>query len=163
MDLLEYQGKELFSRHGLPVPEGSHAATPEEAHAASEELGYPVAVKAQVLIGGRGKAGGIKIAQDGAETHEHAASATHQPPALFKPNQQDIARGAGQDTRVRRGRLLLLARLHQGFCVGWGSHRLPRMGIQDRPQIAHIAHITRIQDVAPCPANPCNLCNLWTT
>jgi succinyl-CoA synthetase beta subunit len=72
MDLLEYQGKELFARHGLPVPEGSHASTVDEAVAASEELGYPVAVKAQVLIGGRGKAGGIKIAKDGAEAHEHA-------------------------------------------------------------------------------------------
>ena len=72
MDLLEYQGKELFARHGLPVPEGSHAATAEEAVAASDRLGYPVAVKAQVLIGGRGKAGGIKIAKDGAEAHEHA-------------------------------------------------------------------------------------------
>ncbi len=74
MDLLEYQGKELFARHGLPVPEGSHAATAEEAHAASEKHGYPVAVKAQVLIGGRGKAGGIKIAQDGSEAHEHAGN-----------------------------------------------------------------------------------------
>jgi succinyl-CoA synthetase beta subunit len=74
MDLLEYQGKELFARHGLPVPEGSHAATAEEAVAASDRLGYPVAVKAQVLIGGRGKAGGIKIAQDGAEAHEHAGN-----------------------------------------------------------------------------------------
>jgi len=72
MDLLEYQGKELFARHGLPVPEGSHAATVEDAVTASDALGYPVAVKAQVLIGGRGKAGGIKIAQDGAQAHEHA-------------------------------------------------------------------------------------------
>ena len=74
MDLLEYQGKELFARHGLPVPDGSHAATAEEAHAASEKLGYPVAVKAQVLIGGRGKAGGIKIAEDASEAHEHAGN-----------------------------------------------------------------------------------------
>ena len=72
MDLLEYQGKELFARHGLPVPEGSHATTADEARTASEELGYPVAVKAQVLIGGRGKAGGIKIAADGVQAHEHA-------------------------------------------------------------------------------------------
>ncbi len=74
MDLLEYQGKELFARHGLPVPDGSHAATVEEAHAASEKHGFPVAVKAQVLIGGRGKAGGIKIAQDASEAHEHAGN-----------------------------------------------------------------------------------------
>jgi succinyl-CoA synthetase beta subunit len=74
MDLLEYQGKELFARHGLPVPEGSHAATAEEALAASEKHGFPVAVKAQVLIGGRGKAGGIKIARDASEAHEHAGN-----------------------------------------------------------------------------------------
>jgi succinyl-CoA synthetase beta subunit len=74
MDLLEYQGKELFARHGLPVPEGSHAATADEALAASDRLGYPVAVKAQVLIGGRGKAGGIKIAKDASEAHEHAGN-----------------------------------------------------------------------------------------
>mgnify|MGYP000983964165 FL=1 len=72
MDLLEYQGKELFARHGLPVPKGVHAKTADAAVDASEALGYPVAVKAQVLIGGRGKAGGIKIAQDRAEALAHA-------------------------------------------------------------------------------------------
>ena len=72
MDLLEYQGKELFAEHGVPVPAGRHAQTPEEAVAAAEEIGYPVAVKAQVLIGGRGKAGGIKIAADGDQAREHA-------------------------------------------------------------------------------------------
>jgi succinyl-CoA synthetase beta subunit len=72
MDLLEYQGKELFARHGLPVPKGVHASTVDAAVTASESLGYPVAVKAQVLIGGRGKAGGIKIAKDGTEAHEYA-------------------------------------------------------------------------------------------
>lgn len=72
MDLLEYQGKELFSRHGLAVPAGRHAASPDEAVEAAEALGYPVAVKAQVLIGGRGKAGGIKIAGDATEAKEHA-------------------------------------------------------------------------------------------
>ena len=72
MDLLEYQGKELFAGHGLPVPAGKHARTPEEAVAAAEEIGYPVAVKAQVLIGGRGKAGGIKIAADADQAREHA-------------------------------------------------------------------------------------------
>jgi len=72
MDLLEYQGKELFARHGLPVPKGIHAATVDAAVTASESLGYPVAVKAQVLIGGRGKAGGIKIAKDSTEAREYA-------------------------------------------------------------------------------------------
>src|SRR6476620_5560126 len=64
MDLLEYQGKQLFARHGVPVPDGRAAATVEEALAAADEIGYPCVVKAQVLIGGRGKAGGIKVAAD---------------------------------------------------------------------------------------------------
>src|SRR5256884_7865511 len=72
MDLLEYQGKQLFKKHGVPVPDGRPAASVEEAVEAAEELGYPVVVKAQVLIGGRGKAGGIKLAKDRTEVEEHA-------------------------------------------------------------------------------------------
>ena len=72
MDLYEYQGKELFARHGIPVSEGVIAHTPEEARAAAEALGGPVVVKAQVLVGGRGKAGGIKLAADPAEAERHA-------------------------------------------------------------------------------------------
>ena len=72
MDLLEYQGKQLFKKHGVPVPDGRPASTVDEAVEAAEELGYPVVVKAQVLIGGRGKAGGIKLAKDRAEVEEHA-------------------------------------------------------------------------------------------
>src|SRR5881275_3700190 len=74
MDLLEYQGKQLFRKHGVPVPEGRPATTVEEAVEAAEELGYPVVVKAQVLIGGRGKAGGIKLAKDRAEVDQHAGA-----------------------------------------------------------------------------------------
>jgi succinyl-CoA synthetase beta subunit len=62
LDLYEYQGKQLFALHGIPVSEGRFAASPEEARAAAEELGGEVVVKAQVLTGGRGKAGGIKLA-----------------------------------------------------------------------------------------------------
>jgi succinyl-CoA synthetase beta subunit len=72
MDLLEYQGKQLFARHGVPVPSGKPARTVEEAVAAAEEIGYPCVVKAQVQIGGRGKAGGIKVAGDRAEAQQHA-------------------------------------------------------------------------------------------
>src|SRR5438552_4850281 len=64
MDLLEYQGKQLFTRHGVPVPDGVPAKTVEEAVAAADEIGYPCVIKAQVQIGGRGKAGGIKVAKD---------------------------------------------------------------------------------------------------
>src|SRR3989440_8874164 len=72
MDLLEYQGKQLFARHGVPVPSGRPATTVEEAVAAADEIGYPCVVKAQVQIGGRGKAGGIKVAQNREEANEHA-------------------------------------------------------------------------------------------
>jgi succinyl-CoA synthetase beta subunit len=72
MDLLEYQGKQLFAKHGVAVPSGEVAATVEEAVAAAERIGYPCAIKAQVLIGGRGKAGGIKIAADAEEARAHA-------------------------------------------------------------------------------------------
>jgi succinyl-CoA synthetase beta subunit len=72
MDLLEYQGKQLFAKHGVPVPEGRAASSVPEAVEAADELGYPVVIKAQVLIGGRGKAGGIKLAKDRAEAQQHA-------------------------------------------------------------------------------------------
>jgi succinyl-CoA synthetase beta subunit len=74
MDLLEYQGKQLFARHGLRVSSGKPVETVEEAVAAAEEVGYPVVVKAQVLIGGRGKAGGVKLAAEEAELREHAGN-----------------------------------------------------------------------------------------
>src|SRR5919201_4830171 len=74
MDLLEYQGKQLFSKHGVPVPEGRPAKSLGEAVDAGDELGYPVVVKAQVLIGGRGKAGGVKLAKDRDELREHASA-----------------------------------------------------------------------------------------
>ena len=72
MDLLEYQGKLLFARHGVPVPTGSPATSLEQAVAAADEIGYPCVIKAQVLIGGRGKAGGIKVARDRDEAESHA-------------------------------------------------------------------------------------------
>jgi succinyl-CoA synthetase beta subunit len=73
LDLYEYQGKELFARYGIPVSEGRLAETPDAARAAAEELGGPVVVKAQVLTGGRGKAGGIKLAQTPDEAEARSA------------------------------------------------------------------------------------------
>jgi succinyl-CoA synthetase beta subunit len=72
MDLFEHQAKELFARHGVAVPRGRVAWSPEEAAAVAGELGGTVAVKAQVQVGGRGKAGGIKLAGDPAEARAHA-------------------------------------------------------------------------------------------
>jgi succinyl-CoA synthetase beta subunit len=74
MDLLEYQGKQLFARHGVPVPTGRPATTVDEAVAAADAVGYPCVVKAQVQIGGRGKLGGIKVAKSRDEARDHASA-----------------------------------------------------------------------------------------
>jgi succinyl-CoA synthetase beta subunit len=74
VDLVEYQGKQYFARYGLPTPRGEIADTVAEAEAAAERLGYPVVVKAQVQVGGRGKAGGVKLANSRAEVTEHAGN-----------------------------------------------------------------------------------------
>jgi len=72
LDLFEYQGKELFARHGIPVPSGEAAETPAAARAAAERIGGRVVVKAQVQVGGRGKAGGIKLAENPDEAEARA-------------------------------------------------------------------------------------------
>jgi succinyl-CoA synthetase beta subunit len=74
LKLLEYQGQELFARVGLPVPPGRWADSPEQAQSVAQELGFPVVVKAQVAAGGRGKAGGIRLARTPQEVHLHATS-----------------------------------------------------------------------------------------
>jgi succinyl-CoA synthetase beta subunit len=75
--LHEYQAKQLLARAGIAVPEGRIATTPEEAEEAARTLGGTVVVKAQVLAGGRGKAGGIKVAKTPNEAREHAAAILH--------------------------------------------------------------------------------------
>ena len=72
MDLFEYQGKQYFARFGIPTSPGGAADTVDEAVAQADAAGYPVVVKAQVKVGGRGKAGGIKLAADAAEARRHA-------------------------------------------------------------------------------------------
>ena len=72
MDLFEYQARELFAKHGVPVLKGIVATTPEEAKAAAEEIGGLTVIKAQVKTGGRGRAGGVKLAKSPEEAYEHA-------------------------------------------------------------------------------------------
>jgi succinyl-CoA synthetase beta subunit len=74
LDLYEYQGKQFFARYGIPVSPGEAVTTVDDAVAAAEHIGYPVVVKAQVQVGGRGKAGGIKLANDADETRTHAGN-----------------------------------------------------------------------------------------
>ena len=74
MDLYEYQGKQYFARFGIPVSPGGVADTVDEAVAEADAAGYPVVVKAQVQVGGRGKAGGVKLADDADEVRLHAGN-----------------------------------------------------------------------------------------
>ncbi len=74
MDLFEYQGKQMFAQYGISVSAGEAVTTVEDALAAAERVGYPVVVKAQVLVGGRGKAGGVKLASNVDECREHATN-----------------------------------------------------------------------------------------
>ena len=74
MDLYEYQGKQYFARFGIPTSPGGVADTVDEAVAQADAAGYPVVVKAQVKVGGRGKAGGIKLADDADEVRPHAGN-----------------------------------------------------------------------------------------
>ncbi len=72
MDLLEFQGKQLFAQYGIPVSPGEAVTTVDAAVAIADKVGYPVVIKAQVHVGGRGKAGGVKLAANADEAREHA-------------------------------------------------------------------------------------------
>jgi len=72
MKLHEYQSKQIFAKYGIPIPKGRVAATAEEAKTIAEELGSRVVIKSQVLVGGRGKAGGIRLAKTPEEAREVA-------------------------------------------------------------------------------------------
>jgi succinyl-CoA synthetase beta subunit len=74
VDLLEHQGKKIFAAFGVPVPEGKAVKSVKSAEKAAEKLGLPVVVKAQVRVGGRGKAGGVKLAKTAAEVTEHSTA-----------------------------------------------------------------------------------------
>jgi succinyl-CoA synthetase beta subunit len=74
VDLFEYQGKQLFARYGIPVSDGAVADTVADAVAGADRVGYPVVIKAQVQVGGRGKAGGVKLANNADEVRTHAAN-----------------------------------------------------------------------------------------
>lgn len=97
MDLFEYQGKQYFAQFGIPISAGAVADTPDEAVLAAEQVGYPVVIKAQVLVGGRGKAGGVKLANNAEEARFHATNILnlnikgHQVRRLWVEHASDIA------------------------------------------------------------------------
>ena len=74
MKIHEYQSKRVFAEYGVPIPKGKVAVSPKEAYAIAKDLGGKVIVKSQVLVGGRGKAGGVKLANNPEEAEKHAAN-----------------------------------------------------------------------------------------
>ncbi len=116
MDLYEHQGKQLLARYGIPVSQGRLALTAEEARRAAAELGGPVVVKAQVLTGGRGKAGGVKLAENPEEAAARAGEILgldirgHRVERLWVESASEIAREYYLSVALDRGagQLLLM-------------------------------------------------------
>ena len=122
MDLLEYQGKQLFAQYDIPVSAGHAVFTVQEAVEAADRIGYPVVVKAQVHVGGRGKAGGIKVADDADEVRGHAVDILgmdikgHIVEALWIEKASDIAQEYYASFTLDRS-----AKLHLGMLSARGG------------------------------------------
>jgi len=155
MDLFEYQGKQYFARFGIPVSPGGVAATADEAVAQAERLGYPVVVKAQVLIGGRGKAGGIKLASDPDEVRLHAGNILgmdirgHVVRRLWVERASDIAQEYYASFTLDRS-----AKLHLGMLSAQGGVDIEQVAAQAPEAIARL-HIDPVGGLS-APA-----CRAW--
>ncbi len=148
MDLFEHQGKELFARCGLPVPSGEVAFSPDEAVAAAERLGLPVVVKAQVHTGGRGKAGGVKLAADSDSVRRHAADilgldiSGHIVRRLWIEKVSDIAEEYYASFTLDRS-----ARKHLGMLSAEGGVEIETVAARDPDAIARI-HIDPVDGLS---------------
>ena len=137
MDLFEYQGKRYFARYGIPVSPGGTADTVEEAVEAAEAAGYPVVVKAQVLVGGRGKAGGVKLAANVEELRQHASDILgmdikgHMVKRLWLEHASDIAREYYASFTLDRG-----ARAHLAMVSARGGVDIETVAVDDPKAIA---------------------------
>jgi succinyl-CoA synthetase beta subunit len=139
VDLFEYQGKQLFARYGIPVSAGGVADTVEEAVAAADAAGYPVVVKAQVQVGGRGKAGGIKQAGDAGEVRTHAGAILgldikgHVVGRLWVEHASDIAAEYYASFTLDRA-----AKRHLGMLSASGGIEIETVAEEDPDAIARI-------------------------
>ena len=115
MDLFEYQARDLFESHQIPVLAGAVATTPEQAHAAATKIGGKVVVKAQVKVGGRGKAGGVKLAENADDAKTKAAAILGMDIKGHTVNKVMIAQAAPIDSEYYLA--ILLDRANRNFLV----------------------------------------------
>src|SRR5687768_2621669 len=149
MDLFEYQGKQLFASFGIPVSPGEPCDTVEQAVIAAADLGYPVVVKAQVQVGGRGKAGGIKLANDADEVREHAGNILgmdikgHVVKILWIEHASDIAEEYYASFTLDRS-----AKKHLGMLSAEGGVEIEVVAERNPDAIAKI-HIDPVDGLSP--------------
>src|SRR6267154_2910182 len=151
MDLFEYQGKQLFARYGIPVSAGDVAETVDQAVAAADRVGYPVVVKAQVQVGGRGKAGGVKLADNVDEVRTHAGNILgldikgHVVKRLWVEHASDIAKEYYASFTLDRQ-----AKLHLGMLSAEGGVEIEEVAETNPDAIAkvHIDPVTGLTEDA---------------
>jgi succinyl-CoA synthetase beta subunit len=139
VDLFEYQGKQYFARYGIPVSPGGVADTADDAVAQAEKAGYPVVVKAQVQVGGRGKAGGIKLASNPDELRVHAGNILgmdikgHVVRRLWVEHASDIAQEYYASFTLDRA-----AKMYLGMVSGRGGVDIEQVAEEDPGAIARL-------------------------
>ncbi|MDQ3700884.1 MAG: acetate--CoA ligase family protein, partial [Chloroflexota bacterium] len=152
MDLFEYQGKQYFARWDIPVSAGGVAETVDEAVVQAERAGYPVVVKAQVQVGGRGKAGGIKLAADATEVRAHASRILgmdirgHVVQRLWIEHASDISKEYYASFTLDRG-----AKLHLGLVSSKGGIDIEQVAAEDPQAIARL-HVDPVEGLSEAGA-----------
>jgi succinyl-CoA synthetase beta subunit len=155
VDLFEYQGKQLFARYGIPVSAGEAVEQVDDAIAAAERVGYPVVVKAQVQVGGRGKAGGIKVAADAGELRAHAGNILgmdikgHVVKVLWVEHASDIAEEYYASFTLDRS-----AKQHLGMLSAQGGVDIEQVADENPDAIARI-HIDPVAGLSE------EHCRMW--
>jgi succinyl-CoA synthetase beta subunit len=152
MDLFEYQGKQYFARFGIPVSPGGVADTVDEAVAQADRVGYPVVVKAQVQVGGRGKAGGIQLANSADEVRTHAGNILgmdirgHVVHRLWIERASDIEHEYYASFTLDRG-----ARKHLGMVSAKGGIDIEQVAAEDPGAIARL-HVDPVSGLSQAAA-----------
>jgi succinyl-CoA synthetase beta subunit len=155
LDLYEYQGKQLFAKYGIPVSPGEAVVTVDSAVAAADRIGYPVVVKAQVQVGGRGKAGGIKLAANADECRTHASNILgmdikgHVVALVWIEKASDIASEYYASFTLDRA-----AKLHLGMLSAQGGVEIEQVADENPDAIARI-HVDPVDGLSE------EVCRAW--